>query len=101
MLGSEYLGRFRESGDLNDVSRAIAAATRSLRLQPQGNVQALGVIASGEIAFHRFPAALAAERAATRAEPFDDNARAQTASILMELGRYRRGDDDPRPPATG
>ena len=88
MLGSEYLQRFRETGDLNDVTRSLAVANRSLRLQPQGNVQALGVIASGDTALHRFSAALAAERAAVEAAPFDDNARAQTASILMELGRY-------------
>jgi tetratricopeptide (TPR) repeat protein len=88
MLGGEYLQRFRETGDLNDVTRAIAVANRSLRLQPQGNVQALGVIASGDLAFHRFLPALAAERAAVEAAPFDDNARAQTASILMEIGRY-------------
>lgn len=88
MLAAEYLQRFRESGDLNDVTRALAAATRSQRLQRQGNIAALGVIASCELALHRFSAALAAERAAVEAMPFDDNSRAQTASILMELGRY-------------
>jgi tetratricopeptide (TPR) repeat protein len=88
MLGSEYLQRFRETGDLNDVTRALAVAKLSLRLQPQGNVAALGVIASSELAFHRFTEALVAERAAADAAPFDDDARAQTASILMELGRY-------------
>ncbi|MGC1380363.1 MAG: tetratricopeptide repeat protein, partial [Candidatus Baltobacteraceae bacterium] len=88
MLAGEYLQRFRETGDLTDVSRARATADRSLRLQPQGNVQALGVIASSDVAFHRFLEALAAERASLRAAPFDDNARAQIGSILMELGRY-------------
>lgn len=88
MLGSEYLQRFRETGDLNDVTRALAVAHRSLRLQPQGNVQALGVIASGDTALHRFSAALTADRATVEAAPFDDDARAQTASVLMELGRY-------------
>jgi tetratricopeptide (TPR) repeat protein len=90
MLGGEYLQRFRESGDLNDVTRAFVVANDSLRLQPQGNVQALGVIAASDIALHRFAAALAAEEAAVDAEPFDDNARAQVASILMEIGRYER-----------
>ncbi|HET6275941.1 MAG TPA: tetratricopeptide repeat protein [Candidatus Cybelea sp.] len=88
MLGAEYLQRFREVGDLNDVTRALAVATESLRLQPQGNVAALGVIASGNLALHRFGAALRAERAAVEAAPFDDGARAQTASLLMEIGRY-------------
>jgi len=62
---------------------------KSLRLQPQGNVAALGIIAASDLAFHRFEPALAAERAAIEAEPFDQNARAQSASILMEIGRYR------------
>lgn len=88
VLGAQYLQRFRETGDLNDVARALAVASDSLRLQPQGNVQALGVIASGDIAWHRFAVALAAEESAVEAEPFDDNSRAQVASILMEIGRY-------------
>lgn len=90
MLGAEYLQRFRETGDMNDVTRAHAMGEKSLRLQPQGNVAALGIIASSDLAFHRFVPALAAERAAIQAEPFDQNARAQSASILMELGHYDR-----------
>jgi tetratricopeptide (TPR) repeat protein len=105
MLGSEYLQRFREAGDLNDVTRALAVATRSLRLQPQGNVQALDVIASSNLSLHRFTAALEAQREALESAPFDDNARAQIASILMELGRYGQAqrtlvhptDRDPNP----
>jgi tetratricopeptide (TPR) repeat protein len=105
MLAGEYLQRFRENGDINDVARASAMAAKSLRLQPQGNVQALSVLAAGDIAFHRFPAALAAERASLEGDPNDDNARAQSASILMELGRYdaaarvlaRPTDPDPNP----
>lgn len=92
MLASEYLQRFRETGDLNDVTRAQGMATASLRMQPQGNAQALGVLASSDVALHRFPAALAAEGASLRGNPFNDDARAQTASILMELGRYARAD---------
>lgn len=90
VLGGQYMQRFRETGDLNDVTRALAVANDSLQLQPQGNVQALGVIASSDIALHRFAAALGAEESAVEAEPFDDNSRAQVASILMEMGRYGR-----------
>ncbi|MBV9334092.1 MAG: hypothetical protein JO146_08795, partial [Candidatus Eremiobacteraeota bacterium] len=53
VLGAEYLQRFRETGDLNDVTRALAAATRSLQLQRQGNDAALSVIASCELALHK------------------------------------------------
>jgi tetratricopeptide (TPR) repeat protein len=92
MLASEYLQRFRETGDLNDVTRAHAMAERSLALQPQGNPQALSVVASSDIVFHRFPAALSAERDALEADPSNDNARAQSASILMEIGRYQEAE---------
>lgn len=92
MLGSEYLQRFRETGDLNDVTRAHAMAARSLSLQPQGNAQALGVIASSDIVFHHFPAALAVERSSLEGDPSNDDARAQSASILMELGRYEEAE---------
>lgn len=90
MLGGEYMQRFRETGDLNDVTRAAEMAKQSLRLQPSGNIQALSVLASNDLAVHRFEPALAAERAAVQAAPFNDDARAQTASILMELGRYEQ-----------
>lgn len=90
MLGAEYLQRFRENGDLNDVSRALAVASQSLHLQPNGNVAALGVMASADLALHRFTGALRAERGAIEAAPFDVDARAQTASILMEMGRYEQ-----------
>jgi tetratricopeptide (TPR) repeat protein len=90
MLGAEYLQRFRESGDLNDVVRALAMAHRSLQLQPQGNLQALSVMAASDVTLHRFGAALGAERAAIEAFPADDDARAQAASTLMEMGRYER-----------
>ena len=99
MLGAEYMQRFRESGDLNDVERALDVANDSLRLQPQGNAAALGVIASSDLALHRFEAALRAERAAVEAMPFDDGARAQTASILMETRPLHRGGTNSRSPA--
>ncbi|HEX3458881.1 MAG TPA: hypothetical protein VHR97_13100 [Candidatus Baltobacteraceae bacterium] len=105
VLAGEYLQRFRENGDFNDVARAIAMARRSLRLQPYRNVGALNVLASSDLALHRFNSALSEERAAAAAAPFDDGARAQSASILMEVGRYEQAgrilasphDRDPNP----
>ena len=63
---------------------------RSLRFQPQGNVQALASLASSDLSFHHFnrSAADSSETRCGRARSNDD-ARAQTASLLMELGRYR------------
>jgi tetratricopeptide (TPR) repeat protein len=41
---------------------------------------------------HLFAQALQFEERAVAAEPFNDNSRAQTASLLMELGRYSDAD---------
>jgi tetratricopeptide (TPR) repeat protein len=92
LLASEYLQRFRETGDIGDVNRAAAQAERSLHLQPQGNVQALSVLAACDLTLHRFAQALGVEDDAIRAEPFNDGAWAQKASVLMELGRYSEAD---------
>ena len=64
-------------------------AERSLRLQPQGNVQAsagAGLVRSVVTSLRR---RARRRRRAIDAEPFDENAWAQKASLLMELGRYR------------
>ncbi|MGR4064185.1 MAG: tetratricopeptide repeat protein [Vulcanimicrobiaceae bacterium] len=88
MLALQYLQRFREQGDIGDVTRAENVAERSLRLQPQGNTAAQMALASAELDYHEFRPALTRERAALAGEPFNDNARAQIASLQMELGEY-------------
>jgi tetratricopeptide (TPR) repeat protein len=88
VLAQQYMQRFRERYDLSDVTRAAAAARRSLILQPQGNTAAHMALASSQLAYHDFPNALENERAALAGEPFNRNSRAQVASVLMELGRY-------------
>ena len=87
-LASEFLQRFRETGDLGDIARAQSRAQASLRLQPGGNVAALNVLASADLSFHQFAQAQRAEEQAIAAYPSDDGSRAQLASILMERGRY-------------
>jgi tetratricopeptide (TPR) repeat protein len=88
MLAAQYMQRFRERYDLTDVTRAAAAARRSLVLQPQGNTAAHMTLGSTQLAYHDFPNALQSERAALAGEPFNRNSQAQVASVLMELGRY-------------
>jgi len=88
MLALQYLQRFREQGDIGDVTRAEHVAERSIRLQPQGNTAAQMALASADLDYHQFRAALVRERAALAGEPFNDNARAQIASLQMELGEY-------------
>ena len=90
MLGSQYMLRFRERGDFGDVERAKAAGLRSLQLQPLGNDAADMGVASALLAFHEFHRALRYEREAVTAVPSNDGARAQIASLLMELGQYDR-----------
>jgi tetratricopeptide (TPR) repeat protein len=88
MLAAAYMQRFRERGDLGDVTRAESAARSSLRLQPAGNDAADVTLASALVAYHRFSEALGYERDAIAAVPSNSDSRAQEASILMELGRY-------------
>lgn len=88
MLAQQYMSRFREQYDMSDVLRAQHLAERSLALQPQGNTAAQMTLASAMLSFHDFRGALAHERQAWLGEPFNQNAKAQMASLEMELGRY-------------
>lgn len=88
MLAQQYMQRFREQYDLNDVARAERAARRSIQLQPQGNTSAEMTLASTRLAYHDFNDALVYERRAWQGEPFNANALAQIASLQMEIGRY-------------
>ncbi|MGA8534225.1 MAG: tetratricopeptide repeat protein [Candidatus Tumulicola sp.] len=88
MLAQQYMQRFRERFDFSDVSRAAKGARHSLLRQPRGNTTAQRTLTSTLLAYHKFGAALDRERDAVRGEPFNLNARAQVASVLMELGKY-------------
>ena len=88
MLSEQYLQRYRERGDVGDVLRAEAAARRSLRNQPRGNVAALGALASAQLTLHRFRDALATVRTARAGAPDDPSLAMSEASLDMELGDY-------------
>ncbi len=88
MLGQQYLQRFREQYDLSDVTRAEHVAQRSIQLQPQGNTAAQMVLAGALLTYHDFRGALVHERNALDGEPSNQNAKAQVASLEMELGHY-------------
>ena len=88
MLGAEYMQRYRESGDVDDLKRAIAQANRALVLQPQNSSATDEVLGSAYTALHIFRKALAYETAAHSDQPYDSNAPAQMASLDMELGEY-------------
>ncbi len=88
-LSGLYLQRYRERGDIDDVTRAVASAQQSLRARPYDNVPALVDLASADVALHRFKAALAITREIERMRTGDDAMPVREASLDLELGRYR------------
>lgn len=87
LLAGQYMQRYREQGDIDDIRRAIVSAKRALILQPQNSSTTDDVLASANTALHRFTTALQYEQAAMY-NPDDWNGAAQAASLQMELGRY-------------
>ncbi|MEA2664323.1 MAG: hypothetical protein QOI11_1267 [Candidatus Eremiobacteraeota bacterium] len=87
LLAEQYLQRYRERGDADDVLRAQAAARRSLRAQP-GNVPALQALASAQLALHRFREALATIRRARAGAPDDPGLAMSEAALALEIGDY-------------
>lgn len=94
LLAGQYMQRYRENSDVDDIMRSIAQAKRSLVLQPQNNGGADGVLGSAYTALHRFRTALLWERAANVEIPGDSNAAAQMASLDMEVGQYAAAQHD-------
>ena len=88
MLASQYLQRFRETGDAGDVVRGEHAARQSLALQPASNPAAEMTLASSLVSLHRFREALHHAQRARQTEPGNSAALAQVASTEVELGRY-------------
>lgn len=92
MLASQYLMRYRETGDVGDLFRAEHNASRSLVLQPHYNMLGEMTMASAQLSLHRFHDARAHAREAMRIEPWNTGAIAQAASIDSELGFYEEAD---------
>ena len=87
-LSAEYLQRYRERGDIDDVVRALHTAQSSLRVQPIGNAAAEVDFGSALLTLHRFREALAVTRHIERYDPTDVTVKAREASLDLELGRY-------------
>jgi len=92
MLASEYLKRYRETGDVGDLLRAEHVAARSLALQPRFNLPGEMTMASAELSLHQFQRALAHARIAMQIEPWNSAAIAQAAGVETELGNYSEAD---------
>jgi tetratricopeptide (TPR) repeat protein len=102
-LSQQYLQRYRESGDIDDVKRAEAAARKSLAAQPHYNAGAQFEIASALLTLHRFSEAL---NTISTVPAFGNSANANLdshkAGLEMELGDYAKAKRllDRIPPST-
>jgi hypothetical protein len=88
-LAGQYLQRYRENGDIDDVLRAEAMARRSLAIQPR-NIGAIAELASVMLTLHRFREALVYVDQIVPYDPHGAEFLAQKASLQMELGEYGR-----------
>jgi tetratricopeptide (TPR) repeat protein len=88
-LAGEYLRRFRDTGDDNDLSRTAKCADRSLAVIPaEGNVGGLTARALAAIALHRFAAARDDAKRLVDLSPGKSQAAGILGDALLELGDY-------------
>ncbi|MBE9004050.1 tetratricopeptide repeat protein [Fortiea sp. LEGE XX443] len=85
LLADQYLRRFREMGDIDDVLRAEQAARSSLALQPRHNQVSSMLLASALLSQHQFREAL---DVLNNSSVDDVKVVSLKASIQMELGDY-------------
>ncbi|MEH2199575.1 tetratricopeptide repeat protein [Nostoc sp.] len=85
LLADQYLRRFREIADIDDVLRAEQAARRSLALQPSHNDVSSMLLASALLSQHQFREAL---DVLNNSSVDNANIVSLRASIQMELGDY-------------
>ncbi len=90
VLADQYLQRYRETGDIDDVLRARRMAERSLQAQRVGNVPGDLVMAATLLTLHRFREARSFVRDAERYHPGDPSLTTREASLDMELGEYEQ-----------
>ena len=88
MLSGEYLQRYRERGDIGDVLRAEAAAKKSLRAQPRGNLAGELALATVYLTLHRFYDALAITKDVERWDAGDQGIYIGEASLDLEVGNF-------------
>ncbi len=89
-LSGQYLQRYREHGDIADVSRAEKAAKQSLRAMPRHNVPAELELASIYLTLHRFHDALRVTHFIENHDIADEAMSVREASLDMEVGEYAR-----------
>lgn len=91
-LAEQYLQRYRERMDIDDVLRAERAAKQSLVAQPRGNLPGELQLASIDLTLHRFHDALAITRHIESYDAGDPAMGVREASLDMEVGDYARAE---------
>jgi tetratricopeptide (TPR) repeat protein len=87
-LAEQYLQRYREEGDIDDVFRAQRMARMSLAAMPRGNIGADVMLASVDLTLHNFKHALAETKFIESYDPGDPQMKIREASLDLELGDY-------------
>ncbi len=88
-LAGQYLQRYRENGDIDDVLRAKRAAELSLAAQPRANLGADATLASVDLTLHKFTGALAiTQRVEATYDRNDPEMQIREASLDLELGDF-------------
>lgn len=87
-LSEQYLQRYRERGDIDDVLRAKRLAENSLRAQPRANIGALAGIAAADLTLHKFKDALTVTKLMLRMQPGEKSLLVREASLDLEIGDY-------------
>jgi tetratricopeptide (TPR) repeat protein len=89
-LAQQYLQRYRERMDIDDVLRAERAAKQSLIAQPVGNMPGELELASIDLTLHRFADAIAVTKHIESYDSGDPSMYPREASLDMEVGNYAR-----------
>src|SRR3984885_9047931 len=91
-LAQQYLQRYREHMDIDDVLRAERAAKQSLIAQPRGNMPGELELASINLTLHRFYEAIAITKHVESYDPGDPAMYTREASLDMEVGDYAKAE---------
>ena len=90
-LASEYLQRYREHGDIDDVLRAEQAAKASVKAEKH-YIPGIMTLAAAYLTLHQFYAALDTIDVADRIDSGDPAIEVQKAGLDLEVGRYAQAE---------
>ena len=90
-LAGEYLQRYRERGDIDDVLRAERAAKMSVQAQAH-YLPGVMTLSATYLTLHRFYDALDGVATAEHVDPGDPAIEIQEAGLDLEVGRYARAE---------